>query len=212
MVDEQHRYMERSRAARPLVWWAFAGLLLTAVIVTAGLLRGGNFALALGGIVATLFAGTFPFVKLASGKRDETDGASGNAPERSGAAGMQVPPKETSNGKPAAFRLETASPLLQPGQGGNPAWHPALNDIEDVLVAQISDPDEILTVADRVGLKRGNLARGNGSAASLWHEVLRRAWIKNRAGAICQVLAEARKLQASDELSHFIAMHCAGQR
>jgi hypothetical protein len=92
----------------------------------------------------------------------------------------------------------------------NYSWHPTLNRIEDVLVAQISDPSTIIDIIERMGMNPGTMPRGHGSAATLWHGALRRAWMTGREEKICDMLRETNKIEPSQELQDLIQA-CCGQ-
>jgi hypothetical protein len=199
--------MERSRPARPLVILASAGLLLTVVVVVVAWQDGVVLALALGGILATLFAGTFPLIKLVPARGDKQGDSGGNPSGQARATGMKMSGQEADDGSPTGVTPQAVHLSWQLGEGAGLAWHRDLNDIEDILSAQISNPNAIMNVAERAGLNLATLDV-NGSAATVWHGVLRAAWIMDRERTVCQVLHEANRIRPSMELGRIIATHC----
>jgi hypothetical protein len=107
---------------------------------------------------------------------------------------------------------EGAVPPLLPwqrrGRNANYSWHPALNGIEDVLVAQVTDPSTIIDIIERVGMNPGIIQRGDGSPATLWHGALRSAWIAGHEKKVCELLCQANARQESSELQLLIETYC----
>jgi len=97
------------------------------------------------------------------------------------------------------------------GEGVSYSWHPMLNGIEDVLVAQVSDPSTIINIIERVGMNPGTMPRGQGSAATLWHGALRRAWMAGREEKICEMLRETNRIEPSQALQELINSCCSQQ-
>jgi hypothetical protein len=98
------------------------------------------------------------------------------------------------------------------GRNANYSWHPALNGIEDVLVAQVTDPSSIVDIIERVGMNPGTMRRGDGSAATLWHDALRSAWIAGHEQKVCELLRQTNSRQSSSELQLLIETYCGRQK
>jgi hypothetical protein len=88
------------------------------------------------------------------------------------------------------------------------SWHPALNSIEDILVAQISEPSIIVDIIERAGMNPGTIPRGHGAAATLWHGALRRGWMTGGQEKICEILSQANKIEPSTEIQNLIGAYC----
>jgi len=98
------------------------------------------------------------------------------------------------------------------GESSNYAWHPALNRIEDVLVAQVWETTTIIDIIERVGMNPGAMPRGHGAATTLWHGALRSAWMAGGEELICEILRTANKIEPSKALRDLIANYCGQQQ
>ena len=123
---------------------------------------------------------------------------------------MNEPERGAFEGAPGGTRQHaTRSPTPWQALRASRSWHPALNGIEDVLVAQITEPSTIVVIIERAGMNPGIMPRGSGSAAILWHGVLRHAWMERREEKVCEILREANNVEPSLELQGLIDTYCS---
>jgi hypothetical protein len=203
--------MEQSPLRRRLAVWVGIGGLLAAGTAALGVYVGVSAALGLGAIVATVYSGTLIFIQQdpkrqrhanheIQGKLVEPDM---NQAEESESKDIQELSWEAAQGHSTTCNAW--------GESNNYAWHPALNRVEDVLVAQLWEATTIIDIVERVGMNPGTMPRGHGSAATLWHSALRSAWITGGEELICEILRTANKMEPSKELRSLITNYC-GQR
>jgi hypothetical protein len=214
--------MERSRFRRRLAFWAGIGVLLVGGTVLAGLYAGAGTAWSLGAILATVYSGTLIFVERAQDKTDRKGDGYETEAEQVG-PGMMPPRKDPDmmspgrdehdaiRGVPGEVAVSSPPIWQEPGKNASYGWHPALNRIEDVLIAQVPDPSTIVDIIERAGLNPGIIPRGHGAAATLWHGALRRAWLNGREKKICELLRETYKREPSSELQSLIETCCGRQ-
>jgi hypothetical protein len=205
--------MEQSRFRRRLAVWVGAGALLAGGTVAVGLYVGGSAAWGLGAILATVYSGTLIFIeheRIKDGQKKDDDKVQINQMEPD----MNEHMRGAFNNNPDVTRRPTPDPLIAwqtPRQESTVGWHPALNGIEDVLVAQITESSTIMAIIERVGMNPGIMPRGQGSAATLWHGALRHAWTAGREKKVCEILREANKMGPSRDLQELIDKYCVKQ-
>lgn len=199
-----------SRFRFRLTAWLGVGVLLAACTVAVWLFVNVATALGLGAILFTVYSGSLIFIQ--QDRTRDTAEHRIKKPEPEAMESDRDQPKEDESGPVSDPPDEEISFPLVPWQaaGGkvNYSWHPALNEIEDTLAGQISDPSVITDVIERVGMNPGIIPRGHGTAATLWHGALRQAWMTGREERICEILCQASKLEPSDEIQRLIGAYC----
>jgi hypothetical protein len=213
--------MDEAKSRRRLIIWIGIGILLAGVTAAAGAINGAGTAWGLGAILATVFSGTFAFIEYNPARKNQSETALAKAEsaapetEQPGAKMPESNVHETAPKEPAHVQgdsISVARPPLTPWPtaDGNAHlfWHPALNTMEDVLAAQITDPAMITNVAERAEINPASLSPGRGSPTNYWHEVLRRAWMNGGQGKVCDVLQHANAVAGSDAISGLVDDYC----
>lgn len=210
IVCEHHHLMKQPPFGRRLAVWLGTAVLLAVGTAAVGSLAGADAGWSLGAIVAAVYSGTLIFLQ-----QDRKDRGQDDQQPKVKKVGLDMnqawesEPKD-SQGTPQETFDYSAVGQTWP-ESTNYSWNPALNQIEDVLVAQVSEPTIIINIVEQVGMNPGIMPRGQGSAATIWHGVLRSAWMTGGQELVCEILSIAHKLEPSRELRKLIYTRC-GQR